>query len=89
VTSKSVKEQKKSEPILMTRSSNGQLYLNYIGGTWLQAKSRKTFQNVNPAHTSDVVGIFQDSDQQDVDMAVTAARASFDRWRLTPAPPAR
>jgi acyl-CoA reductase-like NAD-dependent aldehyde dehydrogenase len=61
-------------------------YLNFIGGKWVKSRSGKTFENRNPADTSDLVGTFQLSSQDDVDAAVTAAQAAYPAWRDTPAP---
>src|SRR5258708_10831136 len=62
------------------------VYKNFSGGEWVESCSGQTYENLNPADARDVVGIFQRSDQRDVDDAVSAARQAFDRWRLTPAP---
>ncbi len=62
------------------------VYKNYINGKWVASASGKTFENRNPADTRDVVGIFQDSNSEDVDAAVAAARAAYPEWRLVPAP---
>jgi len=62
------------------------VYKNFINGEWVEARSGKTFENINPADKSDVVGYFQASDQSDLEDAVTAARAAYNGWRLTPAP---
>lgn len=67
-------------------SKNGSTYLNLIGGKWVPAKSGKTFKDLNPADQSDCIGVFPDSDQQDVNEAVKAAQKAYDEWRLTPAP---
>ncbi|HXB22646.1 MAG TPA: aldehyde dehydrogenase family protein [Candidatus Solibacter sp.] len=61
-------------------------YKNLIGGAWVSAHSGQTFENLNPADTRDVIGIFQASGKQDVDDAVAAAKNAFERWRLVPAP---
>ena len=61
-------------------------YKNLIGGQWVAARSGKTFENLNPADTRDVVGIFQASDAGDVGDAVEAAAKAFETWRLVPAP---
>src|SRR5215470_3160392 len=61
-------------------------YRNYIGGRWTPAASSKTFENRNPADRRDLIGLFPDSDAEDVDRAVAAARAAFPSWRLVPAP---
>ncbi len=62
------------------------IYMNLIGGEWVPSKSGATYANVNPADTRDVVGLFQDSNADDVDAAVRAAAAAYEGWRLTPAP---
>src|SRR5713101_4811682 len=62
------------------------IYRNYINGEWVEARTGQTFENLNPADTSDVVGIFQRSGKDDVDAAVAAAKAAFEKWRLVPAP---
>ncbi|MEE9165078.1 MAG: aldehyde dehydrogenase family protein [Nitrospinota bacterium] len=61
-------------------------FKNYINGNWVDASSGKTFKNINPANTNDVIGFFPDSDKVDVDNAVKAAVSAYDKWRLTPAP---
>jgi alpha-ketoglutaric semialdehyde dehydrogenase len=61
-------------------------YKNLIDGAWIESRSGQTYENLNPADTRDVVGIFQRSDQRDIADAVAAAARAFDRWRLVPAP---
>jgi alpha-ketoglutaric semialdehyde dehydrogenase len=61
-------------------------YGNYIGGAWVPAKAGKTFENRNPADTSDLIGTFADSGPEDAERAVAAAREAFPRWRAMPAP---
>jgi acyl-CoA reductase-like NAD-dependent aldehyde dehydrogenase len=62
------------------------VYKNYIGGEWVESRTGKTFENLNPADTREVVGIFQASGKEDVDDAVAAAKTAFEKWRLVPAP---
>ncbi|MGH9570834.1 MAG: aldehyde dehydrogenase family protein, partial [Candidatus Angelobacter sp.] len=62
------------------------IFKNLIGGEWAESRSGQTYENLNPADTRDIVGVFQRSNKDDVDDAVQAARQAFDRWRLTPAP---
>ncbi|PYX93775.1 MAG: aldehyde dehydrogenase, partial [Acidobacteria bacterium] len=62
------------------------IYRNYINGEWVESETGETFENLNPADTSDVVGVFQRSGKEDVDKAVAAAKCAFQKWRLTPAP---
>ena len=59
---------------------------NYINGTWRDARSGRTFSNINPADHRDVIGAFPLSDATDVADAVEAASQAFHDWRRTPAP---
>ncbi|MGF1878679.1 aldehyde dehydrogenase [Photobacterium frigidiphilum] len=54
-----------------------------INGQWIDAKSGKTFESINPA-TEQVWGEFPFADANDVDDAVCSAHAAFesDEWRL-------
>jgi acyl-CoA reductase-like NAD-dependent aldehyde dehydrogenase len=61
-------------------------YNNFIGGSWLPAASGEVFENRNPANTDDLVGLFQRSTRKDVQAALVAARAAYEKWRLVPAP---
>ena len=62
------------------------IYHNFIGGEWLPSVSGQTFENVNPADNSDVIGVFPSSNAEDVALAVAAAKKAFATWRLVPAP---
>ncbi|WP_043421440.1 aldehyde dehydrogenase family protein [Cupriavidus basilensis] len=57
---------------------------NYINGEWSKSASGRTFDNVNPADTGDIVGRFQASSADDAQAAVAAAAAAFDAWKKTP-----
>jgi aldehyde dehydrogenase (NAD+) len=61
-------------------------FKNYVDGSWVESKSRKTFENRNPANRHDLIGLFPASSQEDVNLAVKAAKDAFARWRLVPAP---
>ncbi len=61
-------------------------FQNFIAGQWVNAASRETFLNINPADTRDVIGTFPRSGAADVDRAVQSALRGFERWRRTPAP---
>jgi acyl-CoA reductase-like NAD-dependent aldehyde dehydrogenase len=63
-----------------------QKYQNFINGQWVDAKSGKVSANRNPANWDDIVGMFPKSGKEDVDEAVKAARAAYEKWRLMPAP---
>jgi acyl-CoA reductase-like NAD-dependent aldehyde dehydrogenase len=61
-------------------------YGNYIGGAWKDAASGRTFDNRNPADTSELIGSFADSGPEDVERAVACAREAYPRWKALPAP---
>jgi phenylacetaldehyde dehydrogenase len=57
-----------------------------INGKWVNAASGKTFPTYNPA-TGEILGHVAEGDKEDIDRAVAAARAAFEKgpWRnLTP-----
>lgn len=56
-------------------------YLNFINGEWKSALSGKVTESKNPANKDEVVGTFQDSGQEELDQAVTAANVAFESWK--------
>jgi len=62
-----------------------QVFKNYINGKWVDAKSGKTFESINPA-TGEVLAVVSQSGPEDVDAAVQAAKKAFQSWRKVPAP---
>src|SRR6476646_6542293 len=75
------KKSKHDEGLRETRA-----YKNYINGEWVVSKSKKTFENRNPANNDDLIGTFQESNADDLNYAVDCAHRAFESWRLTPAP---
>ena len=61
-------------------------YFNFIGGQWLPSRTQRTFPNVNPANTDEVVGLFQASGAEDVNAAFAAAANAQMAWAALPAP---
>jgi aldehyde dehydrogenase (NAD+) len=61
-------------------------YLNFIGGKWVPARTQRTFANINPANTGEVVGEFQASGPDDVAAAFEAAQGAQAAWAALPAP---
>jgi len=57
---------------------------NYIGGALVAPVAGRYIPNVNPA-TGEAYSQTPDSDVQDVEAAVAAARAAFPTWSVTPA----
>jgi alpha-ketoglutaric semialdehyde dehydrogenase len=60
-------------------------FRNYVGGEWTHSARGNTFDNPNPANTSDIVGRFQASTSTDASRAVEAAAAAFEAWKRAPA----
>ncbi len=68
------------------RAASPKIYKNLIDGEWVESGTRESFENLNPADTREVVGVFQKSGKADVDAAIDAASRAFQKWRLVPAP---
>ncbi len=62
------------------------VYKNFINGEWVDARGGGAYENRNPANTDELVGMFVSSTSADVDAAVEAAKAAYEKWRLVPAP---
>ena len=67
-------------------SGKSRIFKNFINGEWVESTTGETFENLNPADTRDVVGIFQKSGKEDVNAAVDAAKQAYAKWSLVPAP---
>ncbi len=74
-----------STPALLSHERT-KILKNFIDGEWVDSVTGRTFENRNPADTRDLVGIFQRSNETDVNTAVDAAKRAFAKWRLVPAP---
>lgn len=61
-------------------------YKNYIDGEWVESVSGDTLDVVNPADTDDIVGTFQQSNEEDANRAVKAASEANEEWANTPGP---
>src|SRR5512142_2060672 len=72
--------------VIERTTATSKVFKNFIDGDWVEARTGETFENINPADTREVVGIFQKSGKDDVDQAIEAARQAFKKWRLVPAP---
>ncbi len=76
----------KEAKIKKSPRSSTKTYHNFIGGEWVKSSSGEWFDNVNPADTTDIVGRFPQSNNEDVNRAVEAAKNAATKWRRTPAP---
>ena len=59
-------------------------YKNFLGGRWADALGGVTFEDLNPANRSEVLGVFPRSDHRDVDRAVETAKAYAPTWSAVP-----
>src|SRR6202044_7699 len=70
----------------MATPARPKVFKNFINGEWVEARSGKAIENRNPANTGELVGMFPASTEEDVNLAIDAAKGAYDKWRLTPAP---
>src|SRR5438270_3498696 len=63
-----------------------QKFQNYIESSWCDSSDGATFENRNPAHWDEILGLFPLSTMDDVDRAAIAALEAYKSWRLVPAP---
>jgi alpha-ketoglutaric semialdehyde dehydrogenase len=61
-------------------------YGNLIAGEWQAAVGGETFDSINPARRSEVLGHFAKGGARDIDLAVRAAVAAQPEWARTPVP---
>jgi len=66
-----------SQLIEPPKSDEVREYKMLVGGEWVEARSGKTFESVNP-YTGRAWATVPEADDDDVDQAVRAARAAFD-----------
>lgn len=55
-------------------------YKNLIGGHWVESSSGESFPSINPANTTDVIGLFQQATLEETKQAIEAARNSQSAW---------
>ncbi len=55
-------------------------YKSYVNGAWIESSSGGTFEDVNPADTRDLAGLFQDLTKADVENAVESAANALPAW---------
>jgi acyl-CoA reductase-like NAD-dependent aldehyde dehydrogenase len=73
-------------PLAADSENAPRAWLNLIDGEWRPSRSGRTFENVNPADTRDLIGLVQSSGPEDVNEAVEAAARAFPGWAATPPP---
>jgi 1-pyrroline-5-carboxylate dehydrogenase len=65
------------------RAELGREYDMVIGNKLI--KTTEKIKSVNPAHPSEVVGVFQSAGREHVETAIAAATAAFESWKRTTA----
>ena len=65
------------------KPSSARRYGNLIAGRWVESSGGETFDSLNPADTSDVVGYFQQSTIEEARQAIEAARDAYPSWSDT------
>lgn len=64
-----------------------QVFKAFVAGEWVEKCSTgETFQDISPADTTDIVGVFPVAGKEEVDAAHAAAREAYKKWRSVPAP---
>ena len=61
-------------------------FKNLINGQWVDASNGATFENFNPANTTEVIGAFPSATREDTRSAIAAASEAFPKWAGMPAP---
>lgn len=69
--------------IKQVRSQFGKEYPNIVGGK--EVITAKKTKSINPANTSEIIGVFQKAGQKEADEAINTAAAAFETWKITPA----
>jgi len=70
----------------MATSFAPKVFKNFINGEWIPARSGNAIEDRNPADTTQLLGLFPASSEEDVVDAIDSAKAAREKWRLTPAP---
>jgi 1-pyrroline-5-carboxylate dehydrogenase len=74
---------KQESAIAAARTMLGKEYPIVVGGERLTMNEK--FTSINPARTSEAVGVFQKGDAATASRAVAVAADTFDRWKAVPA----
>ncbi|MCS7251676.1 MAG: aldehyde dehydrogenase family protein [Thermoflexus sp.] len=61
------------------------LVQNYVNGKWVESRSEARYLDINPATEEPIAEVVR-SDERDVEAAVAAAAAAYEKWRKVPAP---
>jgi acyl-CoA reductase-like NAD-dependent aldehyde dehydrogenase len=70
----------------MATAAMPKTFKNFINGEWVTPRGGNAIENRNPANTGELVGMFPASTEEDTRIAIDAAKAAYEKWRLVPAP---
>ena len=79
--SQSDNARKMRDALNKVRAELGREYDMVIGGELIKTKEKIT--SINPAHPSQVVGVFQSAGREHVEPAIRAAAEAFESWKRT------
>ncbi|WP_240374254.1 aldehyde dehydrogenase family protein [Bacillus piscicola] len=63
--------------------TNVKEYRNYINSEWTAGANSETFESINPADTTDILGKFPASTAVEIEQAISSAQAAFKEWAAT------
>lgn len=72
----------------MATATDVQTYQNYIDGEWVDGSDGETRENINPADTTQINGVFAQASREDARRAIEAAEEAQKEWAKVP-PPSR
>jgi alpha-ketoglutaric semialdehyde dehydrogenase len=70
----------------MATAAIPKVFKNFINGEWVAPRGGGAIENRNPANTGELIGMFPASTADDTAVAIDAAKAAYEKWRLVPAP---
>jgi len=70
----------------MATAAMPKVFKNFINGEWVAPRDGAAIENRNPANSGELIGMFPASTAEDTALAIDAAKAAYEKWRLVPAP---
>ena len=70
----------------MSTATEAKTYQNYIAGEWVDGSEGETRENINPADTTEVNGVFAQASRDDAKRAIEAAQNAQEDWEKVPPP---
>jgi len=70
----------------MSTATEVKTYQNYIDGEWVDGSEGETRENINPADTTEINGVFAQASREDAKRAIEAAQRAQEEWEKVPPP---